>query len=117
MALDGFPYWTCYQGTGRSKRTRRMHVLKTAFATREGLYELHVHGLCNAPATFQRLMDMVLADVKWSNYLVYIDDIYMVMGNTFQHLLQNLGLVLQKLTYGTGSPEKASLPIQPKLIL
>ena len=58
-------------------------------------------------------MDMVLADVKWSNYLVYIDDIYMVMGNTFQHPLQNLGLVLQKLTYGTGSPEKPGIVTDP----
>ena len=41
-------------------------------------------GLCNAPATFQRLMDMVLAGVKWSRCLVYIDDI-IVMGKSFHH--------------------------------
>ena len=40
-------------------------------------------GLCNAPATFQRLMDVVLAGVKWSRCLVYIDDI--VMWKSFHH--------------------------------
>ena len=32
-------------------------------------------GLTNAPSTFQRLMDSVLAGLKWKCCLVYIDDI------------------------------------------
>ena len=40
-------------------------------------------GLCNAPATFQRLMDRVLNDLKWTECLVYFDDI-VVIGKTFQ---------------------------------
>ena len=53
---------------------------KTAFCTPEGLYEFNVmpFGLCNAPATFQRLMDMVLAGIQWSSCLVYLDDIIVV---------------------------------------
>jgi len=50
---------------------------KTAFCTHEGLFEFRVmpFGLCNAPATFQRLMDAVLAGLQWSSCLVYLDDI------------------------------------------
>jgi len=32
-------------------------------------------GLCNAPASFQRAMDMIVAGVKWQICLVYLDDI------------------------------------------
>jgi len=32
-------------------------------------------GLVNAPGTFQRAMDQILLDLKWSICLVYLDDI------------------------------------------
>jgi len=68
---------------------------KTAFTTHEALHEMPF-GLCNAPSTFQRLMDLILAGVQWSQCLVYLDDI-IVIGHTFTEHLQNLGIVLQKL--------------------
>ena len=71
---------------------------KTAFTTPEGLYQFKVmpFGLCNAPATFQRLMDRVLGGLKWSSCLVYFDDI-IVVGHTFQDHLHNLSKVLTHL--------------------
>ena len=52
---------------------------KTAFCTHDSHFEFNVipFGLCNAPATFQRLMDLVLAGVQWSSCL--LDDI-IIMG-------------------------------------
>ncbi len=64
---------------------------KPAFCTPYGLYEFNVlpFGLCNGPATFQRLMDLVLAGLKMSQCLVYIDDV-IVVGRTFDEHLCNL---------------------------
>jgi len=51
------------------------HQEKMAFCTHEGLFQFDVmpFGLCNAPATFQRLMDMALTGLQWSSCIVYID--------------------------------------------
>ena len=74
------------------------HREKTAFCTTKGLFEFNVmpFGLCNAPATFQRLMDMVLAGLQWSSCLVYLDDI-IVIGKTFEDHLMNLREVFKHL--------------------
>ena len=71
---------------------------KTAFCTAEGLYKFKVmpFGLCNAPATFERLMSMVLSGLQWSSCLVYLDDI-IVMGKTFEEHLKNLDLVFSRI--------------------
>ena len=53
-------------------------------------------GLCNAPATFQRLMDRVLHGLKWHSCFVYIDDIVVVGANCKEHLY-NLAYVLKRL--------------------
>ncbi|CAF1350808.1 unnamed protein product [Rotaria sp. Silwood1] len=71
---------------------------KTAFITHRGLYEFLVmpFGLSNAPATFQRLMDLILAGIKWQSCLVYIDDI-VVFSSTFEQHLKDLSSVFDRL--------------------
>ena len=81
---------------------------KTAFCTSDGLFEFKVmpFGLCNAPATFQRLMDMVLGVLKWTNCLVYFDDIIVIVKTFLEHLT-NLTQILNRL-------REAGLKLQPK---
>ena len=57
---------------------------KTAFVTHNGLYEFAVmpFGLCNTPATFQRLMGRVLKGLVNDKCMVYLDDM-LVMGRSF----------------------------------
>ncbi len=68
---------------------------KTTFATNHGLYEFRVmpFGLSNAPGTFQRLMELVLAGLRWHTCLVYLNDI-IIFGRTFEEHLQRLHEVL-----------------------
>ena len=70
---------------------------KTAFITRRGLYEFNVmpFGLCNAPATFERLMELVLSGLHWQICLIYLDDI-IIFGKTFAEMIQNLDTVLAR---------------------
>ena len=61
---------------------------KAAFATHSGLFQFAVmpFGLCNAPATFERLMSQVMRGLHWKRCLVYIDDI-LVFGSDFERYI------------------------------
>lgn len=71
---------------------------RSAFICRGGLYEFirMPFGLTNAPATMQRLMDSVLAGLKWQVCLVYLDDI-IVFSPSFEQHLADLRTVLTRL--------------------
>ncbi|GBB91667.1 hypothetical protein RclHR1_19010001 [Rhizophagus clarus] len=71
---------------------------KTAFITQFGIYQFKVmlFGLCNAPATFQRLMDEIFHEILWKFVMVYLDDI-IVYSETFEEHLKHLGIVFDHL--------------------
>lgn len=62
---------------------------KTGFVSKFGSYQWRVmpFGLCNAPATFQRLMDATLRKYTWQSCLVYIDDIIVFSRSFDDHLV------------------------------
>ncbi|KAL5484318.1 hypothetical protein EMCRGX_G020792 [Ephydatia muelleri] len=57
---------------------------KMAFVTPYGLFQFRVmpFGLTNAPATFQHLMERVLAGLHWTTCLIYLDDILIFQCNS-----------------------------------
>ena len=63
-------------------------------------------GLCNAPATFQRLMETVLVGLTRSCCLVYLDDV-MVIGKSFSEHLTNLRRVFERF-------REANLKLKPE---
>jgi len=81
---------------------------KSAFRTTSGLYSWNVlpFGLCNAPATFERLMDSVLAGLRWETLLVYLDDV-IVFGSTIEESLARLAAVFERFR-GAGLKVKPS---------
>ena len=71
---------------------------KTAFITKYSLFQYTRMscGLCNAPSTFQRAMEVALRGLQWKTLLVYIDDLIIVSSNLDEHLTC-LAEVLQRL--------------------
>ena len=71
---------------------------KTSFICHMGLFEFNKmpFGLTNAPATFQRMMDEVLADLKGDALAAkpYLDDI-IIASTTFEQHLEDLKKVFQ----------------------
>ena len=72
------------------------HRHKTAIITSRGLYEFVVmaFGLCNAPATFQRLVDTIFIRDMRKFIETYIDDL-MTHSLTFENHVQHVAAVLQ----------------------
>lgn len=71
---------------------------KTAFTTPSGQYQYRrlPFGLRNAPATFQRAMQLLLGGVLWRHVLVYIDDV-VIFSRTLDEHLVHLADVLERL--------------------
>ncbi|XP_048251534.1 uncharacterized protein LOC125379302 [Haliotis rufescens] len=70
---------------------------KTAFVTKYGLFE-HVRmgfGLCNAPATYARVMSLILNGLNWDIVLAFLDDA-VVNGPGIPGHFVNLRAVLER---------------------
>lgn len=85
---------------------------KKAFTTPMGLFEFErmPYGLCNAPATFQRLMQRCLGGQVHDHLLIYLDDV-IVYSPDFELHLKHLEQVFQTLEeYGLKlHPQKCRL--------
>ena len=72
---------------------------KTAFSTPfHGLYHFNVmpFGLCNAPETFERLMENVLEGLQFKTLLIYLDNI-IIPCKTFEQGMEHLTEVFERL--------------------
>lgn len=81
---------------------------KTAFITKYGLFE-HVRmgfGLCNGPATYSRVMNLILRGLLWVIVLAFLDDI-LVLGCSFRDHLRHIEEVLLRF-------RKYQLKLKPK---
>ena len=54
-------------------------------------------GLCNAPATFKRLMEVGLNGLQWITCLIYLDDV-IIYGSSFDGHINRLEAVLLKIS-------------------
>ena len=81
---------------------------KTAFTTYSGLNEFRKmpFGLVNAPATFQRLMEVVLSGLVGKKCLMYLDDI-IILGKTLEEHQKNVVEIFDRL-------REAGLRLKPK---
>lgn len=71
---------------------------KTAFSTGRSLYQFRSMpmGLTNAPATFQRFMELVLRGLPWHICMVYLDDI-LIYSQSFDDHLSHLDEVFSRI--------------------
>jgi hypothetical protein len=78
-------------------RVREQDVHKYAFQTLDGLMEWVAMpvGLCNAPTTFQRLMDDTFRDFLHKFVTAYLDDAC-IYSRTMEEYMEHLRLALQR---------------------
>ena len=85
--MDGTCYWTTLDAASAywSVPLDEDDKHKTAFSVPRGKYEFNVtpFGLCNAGATYQRLMDMCLSGLPTEHVLAYMDDM-VIFTNDFK---------------------------------
>jgi len=80
---------------------------KKTFTSHTGLFRFLrlPFGLVNAPASFQRALDIILSGLRWRTCLVYLDDVIVFSGTVDDHV-RHLREVLLRL-------EKAVVSLKP----
>lgn len=69
---------------------------KLAFTTYLFKFVRMPFGLCNAPVTFQRIMQVVLSGLEWQSCFVYLDDI-LIASRTFSEHIRHIREVFARL--------------------
>jgi hypothetical protein len=106
--LHGSQYFTvldCFSGFWQLKLAED-DKMKTAFSVPGGHYQFLrlPYGLANSPASFQRLMALVLRDLVGNECWVFINDV-IIFGNTIEEHASRLSHVLERF-------ERANLQLQ-----
>jgi hypothetical protein len=95
--LAGYSWFTSldlYSGYHQIPMARDS-IPMTAFVTQDGHYEfLRVpFGLTNAPAVFQRMINTLLGNLRFTKVLIFIDDV-LILARSWQESLETLKEVL-----------------------
>ena len=100
MGLNGSPPWTSKVGTGRCLSQNKTRLRPRFVRAVDNCSNLtrSPFGLCNAPATFSRLMDRILAGLHWETCLFYLDNI-IVFSSTWEEHLAWLREVFERLRH------------------
>jgi hypothetical protein len=79
-------------------RVREAHVLKPAFLNSDDLMEWVTRpiGMCNAPATFQRMMTEILVRDFVHNYVSLCPNNVCICCRTLEEQMENMRLTLQR---------------------
>ena len=90
--MDGTLLWTTLDAASAywSIPLDEADKKKTSFSTPRGKYEFNVtpYGLCNAGATYQRMMDLSLSGLSTTHVLAYLDDIVIFSRSIESHYRQ-----------------------------
>lgn len=99
-SLHGAKYFSCLdlKSAYNQVEIEEQDRHKSAFVTPFGLFEYNFmpYGLCNSPATFQRLMQIIFREEQNQFLLVFLDDV-LVYSDTLEAHLKQLEVVLQRL--------------------
>ena len=73
---------------------------KSAFITRKGLFQFNVlnFGQCNSPATFSKLLSMVMTGLQWEICICFLDDL-VIFSHDFDSHLERLSMVFDRLRW------------------